>query len=101
MSAIVRSAAGIPVVGYQMLEMNEIGSTIRLTITAPVSAFGMNCAIPIPIVVNAAVPSSSVTTRPGSAAARRSTPQTRIPPTIVTTASVAVTRQVEPIRAAV
>jgi hypothetical protein len=81
--------------------MNEIGRTIRLMITGPLSAFGMNCAIPIPIDVNAAVPSSSVSTRPGSAAVRRSTPQTRIPATIVTIAIVAVTSEVEPIRAAV
>ena len=37
-------------------------------ITGAASAFGMNRVIPIPSVVNAAVPNTSVTIRPGSVA---------------------------------
>ncbi len=57
-----------------MPEMNVSGSTVRLTITGAASAFEMNRVIPIPSVVNAAVPSTSVAIRPGSVEARMWTP---------------------------
>ena len=65
---------GIPVVGNQMLEMNVSGRIVRFTITGAASALEMNLTIPIPSVVNAAVPRTSVRTRPGTVARRRSTP---------------------------
>ena len=43
-------------------------------ITGAASAFGMNRVTPIPSVVNAAVPSTSVTISAGSVDARMSTP---------------------------
>ena len=54
------------------VEMKVSGRTARLTMTGPASAFGMNRVIPIPSVVNAAVPSSSVDHRPGSVDGRGS-----------------------------
>ncbi len=46
----------------------------RFTTTGAASAFGMKRVIPIPSVVNAAVPSTSVTISPGSVEARMWTP---------------------------
>ena len=64
------NAFGIPSGGNQMLEMNVNGRITRFTTTGAASAFGMNRVIPIPSVVNAAVPSASVSSRPGIVEAR-------------------------------
>ncbi len=68
------SQFGIPVVGNQMLEMNVSGRISRLTTTGAASAFGMKRVTPIPSVVNAAVPSTSVAIKPGRVEARIWTP---------------------------
>jgi hypothetical protein len=55
----------MPSVGNQMLEMNVNGRINRLTYTGADSALGMNRVTPMPSVVNAAVPSTSITISPG------------------------------------
>ncbi len=61
-------------VGNQMLEMNVSGKIERLMNTGADSAFGIHRVTPIPSVVNAAVPSTSVTISPGSVPAWTCTP---------------------------
>ena len=67
--AIVFSTPGSELVENQMLEMKLSGQITRLMSTGAASALGMNRVIPIPSDVNAAVPSSRITIRPGSCAA--------------------------------
>ena len=56
-----------------MLEMNVSGRTSKFTTIGADSAVRMNLVTPIPSVVNAVVPSTSVRISPGSVEARMCT----------------------------